>query len=253
MSATAIAWIAAGCISGGTLLGIALRTMLPSDHLNADSKDAIKLSAGMISLMAALVLGLLVSSAKSNFDATNAAITQGGARVILLDRVLAHYGAESNEVREDLRRAVAVSIEVLWPEDRPTASGLGAFERTSAMENMLDKIRALRPQTDGQRALQAQAERLGNELMLSRWVQIEQAHNPMPMVFLQVLLFWLTILYLSFGLIAPRNATVVTVLLVGALSLATAIFLILEMNAPMDGVIKVSSGPMRKALEHLGL
>jgi len=152
-----------------------------------------------------------------------------------------------------LRRAVAVSIEVLWQEEHPTASGLGAFERASAMEGMLDKIRALRPQTDGQRALQAQAERLGNELMLSRWVQIEQAHNPMPMMFLRVLLFWLTILYISFGLIAPRNATVVTVLLVGALSLATAIFLILEMNAPMDGVIKVSSGPMRKALEHLGL
>ena len=93
---------------------------------------------------------------------------------------------------------------------------------------------------------------LGNEILLLRWTQIEQAQTSMPTAFLVILLFWLTMLYVSFGLIAPRNATVVAVLFIGALSVGTAIFLILEMNEPLGGSIKISSGPMLKALEHLG-
>jgi hypothetical protein len=241
-----------GCIFSGVLLGMALSKKLPDAQLSADSRDAVKLSAGMISLMAALVLGLLVSSAKGNFDTTNAAVTQGGAKVILLDRVLAHYGPETEEVREELGRSVAAMLDVLWPHERPRDSGLDVLERASPMETMLDDIRRLEPRNDAQRALQAQALQLGNEILLSRWVQIEQAQTPLPMAFLGILLFWLTMLYLSFGLIVPRSATVIAVMFIGAVSLATAVFLILEMNSPMEGFIRVSSGPMRKALEHLG-
>jgi len=247
-----IALTSAGCIFSGTLLGLAVRKVLPDDHLSADSKDAIKLGAGMISMMAALVLGLLVSSAKGNFDATSAAITQGGAKVVLLDRVLANYGPESKEVRENLRRSLTATIEMLWPEEPRTDSSLNAFERANAMEKLLERIRGLKPQTDAQRALQAQALELGNELLLSRWQQIEQAQTALPTPFLVIVLAWLTLLYLCFGLLAPRNLTVISVMFVGGLAMATALFLILEMNSPMDGAIKVSSGPMRKALEHVG-
>jgi hypothetical protein len=229
-----------------------LRRILPADHLSDDSRDAVKVGAGMISLLAALVLGLLVSSAKGNFDSASAAITHAGADVIVLDRVLARYGAEAGEIRAELRRAVASSIEMLWPDERPTASGLAAFERAGPGDRMLERIRGLEPQTEAQRALQAEAQQLTNEILLTRWTQIEQAQVVLPTAFLEILLFWLTMLYASFGLIAPRNATVVAVLFVGALSLATAVFLILEMNNPMGGYIKVSSGPMRKALEHVG-
>jgi hypothetical protein len=252
MSSLAIAAISAGSIVGGAVLGMVLSRMLPAEHLSADSRDAVKVGAGMISLMSALVLGLLVTSAKGNFDEMSASVTQGGAKIILLDRVLAHYGPESAEVRQHLRRAVAAGLEMLWPEERPTASGLDAFERASAMEGLLDEIRHLRPQSEAQHALHAQAIQLGNELLLSRWVEIERVQTSPPTLLLQILLFWLTMLYASFGLIAPRNATVVAVLLIGALSLATAVFLILEMNDPLGGLVKISSGPMRKALESLG-
>jgi hypothetical protein len=252
MNGTVIALISAGCIFGGTLLGLALRRMLPGHHLSDESKDAIKIGAGMISMMSALVLGLLVSSAKSNFDATNTAIIQGGAKVILMDRVLANYGPETKEVREALRRSVAAAIELLWPEEGSTEAGLGAFERATTMEKLLEKIRALKPQSEAQRALQGQVLQLGQEMMLSRWIQIEQAQTSLPMAFVVIVLFWLTMLYMTFGVLAPRNATVITVMLIGALALATAMFLIVEMNRPMAGAVKVSSGPMRKALEHLG-
>jgi hypothetical protein len=252
MNGTLVALISLGCIFSGTLLGLAVRKMLPEHHLSDDSKDAVKVGASMISMMAALVLGLLVSSAKSNFDSTNAAITQGSAKIILTDRLLANYGPETKEVRESLRQGVAAGLKLLWPEKGPPEANLRAFERNIPMEMLLEKMRALQPQTATQRDLLARAQDLAHEILLSRWLQIEQAQVALPMPFLVILLFWLTLLYTSFGLLAPRNATVVTMMFLGALALATAMFLIVEMSHPMTGAMKVSSGPMRKALEHLG-
>lgn len=251
MSATTIALTSTACMFGGALVGIALQRVVPSDHLSGESRESIKLGIGMISLLAALVLGLLVSTAKNNFDTTNTAVVEGSAKTILLDRVLAHYGADTQEIRTDLRRGVSAAIETLWPEERLSHSGLGALERANAMETMLEKIRALRPQTDTERALHALAQELGNEILLIRWIQIEQAQATLPPGLLAALIFWLTMLYVAFGLLAPRNATAIAVLLVGAFSLSTALFLVSEMNLPAEGAIKVSSGPMRKALESL--
>jgi hypothetical protein len=129
---------------------------------------------------------------------------------------------------------------------------LSNFEKATAMERLFQKIRELKPQNKAQRALQKQAQAICTELLLSRWVQIEQAQVGLPIPFLVILLFWLTMLYMSFGLLAPHNYTVITAMFVGALALATALFLILEMNRPMQGTIKVSSAPMRKALEYIG-
>lgn len=252
MTSATLALISVGCIFGGTLVGLALRRVVPDHHLSSDSKDAVKLGAGMIGTMAALVLGLLVSSAKSRFDATTEAVTESGARVIMIDRTLAQYGPEAKPLREALRRSVAASIALLWPEEGPPDAGLDAFERTATMETFLAKLRELQPQTDAQRALRAHAETLANQILLDRWRQIEQAQSSLPSLFLVIVLFWLTMLYMSFGLVAPRNLTVVAVLFVGALAVATALFLIVEMSRPMGGIMKVSSGPVRKALEHLG-
>jgi len=252
MTGVTIGLITTGCVFGGTLLGLALRRVLPDHHLNDDSKDAVKVGAGMVSMMAALVLGLLVSSAKGKLDSANAAITEGGAKVILLDRLLASYGPETKEVRENLRRGVTATIELLWPEEALSDSSWSKFERATAVEKLLQSIGSLQPQTGAQRFLQEESQKLCHELLFIRWLQIEQAQTRPPLAFLVILLFWLTMLYISFGLFAPRNVTVLSAMFVGALSLATAMFLIVEMSQPMGGAIKVSSGPMRKALEHLG-
>lgn len=247
-----IASISFACIFSGTLIGLAVRRMLPADHLSEESKDAVKVGAGMISMMAALVLGLLVSSTKSNFDATNAAITQGSAKIILIDRLLARYGPEAKEVQESLRQSVVAGLTMLWPEKGSPEADLKAYERNIPMEMLLEKMRSLKPQTENQRDLLVRAQDLAHEVLLSRWLQIEQAQISLPAPFLVILLFWLTLLYTSFGLLAPRNATVITIMFLGALALATAMFLIVEMSHPMTGAMKVSSGPLRKALEHLG-
>src|SRR5882757_5781745 len=195
LSSLTIGLISAGCIFGGALLGLLLRDLLPEGHLRDNSKDTIKVAAGMVATMAALVLGLLVGSAKSSFDAMATAITQSGAKIILLDRALAAYGPETKDVREQLRGAVAAGIEMFWPEEKNVGSGMTAFERANAMEMIQAKLRALTPTTDAQRQLLSQAEQIGNDMIQARWLLIEQAQSALPMPFLVVLLFWLTMLF----------------------------------------------------------
>jgi hypothetical protein len=252
MSSLDIALISAAFIFGGVLLGLWLQNLLPGHHLGSESKDTIKLAAGMIATLSALVLGLLVSSAKNNFDTTSAEITQGAAKAIQLDRALANYGPETGDARELLRHSVAAGIQMFWPEAKTEAPGMTAFEKANGMELLQAKLRELTPAGDAQRQLLAQAQQISGELLQFRWLLIEQTQNALPVPFLVMVLFWLTMLHMSFGLFAPRNAMVIVVLLICALSVSGAIFLILEMNHPLSGTIKVSSAPMLKALEHLG-
>lgn len=167
MNSILVALTTLGCTFGASLLGLALRRILPADHLTADSKDAVKVGAGMISVMTALVLGLLVSSAKQHFDSADTAVVQGSARLILLDRVLASYGPEFQELRAQLRQGLVASIAMLWPEDHVDDS-LSAFEKSTAMETLARQIRELKPETDAQRDLRQQAHQICNDLMLSR-------------------------------------------------------------------------------------
>ena len=252
MSSVTIALIAFACIFGGALAGLFMQGFLPEHHLRSESKDAVKLGAGLIATMAALVLGLLVGSAKSSFDTANEGLTQGAAKVIMLDRVLARYGPETRDARDELRRSVANGVALLWPKENTASAGFKAVEGATGMERVGEKLQQLSPQTELQRSIQSQALQIGTDLQQSRWLLIEQEHNSLPIPFLVILIFWLTILNITYGLLAPRNLTVVAVLLVCAVSLAGALFLILEMNSPLEGMIKVSSAPMRNALEHLG-
>jgi Protein of unknown function (DUF4239) len=252
MTPTTIGVISAGCMFGGALIGIGLQRLLPKHHLSKDSQDVVKLAAGIVATVTALVLGLLVSSAKSSFDAMSSRITHASATIIIFDRTLADYGPEAKNVREHLRRSVETMTRNIWPEERTGGSAMAAIEHGSQIEAVQADLRQLTPQNDEQRQLLAQARQLANDFSRSRWMLIEEAQNRLPNTFLVVLVLWLTILFLSFGLFAPRNATVVVALFVCACTMAAAIFLILEMNEPLDGFIKVSSGPIHKALEHLG-
>jgi hypothetical protein len=134
MNSLIIALISAGCIFGGVLLGMFLRGRLPDHHLSNDSKDTVKLAAGMIATLSALVLGLLVSSAKSSFDTVGSEITQSAAQIILLDHALANYGPATKDARELLHRSVAAGIGMIWPEVKTSVPGMTAFERAKGME-----------------------------------------------------------------------------------------------------------------------
>jgi hypothetical protein len=226
--------------------------MLPKEHLNDESKDTVKLGMGMVATLAALVLGLLIGFATNSFNNMRSEIQHTAANIILLDRVIANYGAEAKEIRDLLRQSTRARIELIWPEGKFEPSRLESAESVAASEAIQGKLRELSPRTDAQRWLQSRALSLSGDIAQTRWLLIAQADNPIPPVLLAVLIFWVAMIFLSFGLFAPRNATVLAALLVCALSVSGSIFLLLELNGPFDGAIRISSSPMRDALAHLG-
>lgn len=252
MSSFLIGFVSAGCIFGGALFGMGLQRLIPGHHLSKEMQDLVKLSSGTIATLTALVLGLLVSSAKNSFDSINTGIVQGSAKFILLDRELVRYGPETKAAREQLKSVVAAGIEMVWPTEETGVSTLTAFERAHGIELVQDKLRELTPQNDAQREALAQAQHIANDLGQSRWLLVEEAQNQLPVPLLVILVFWLVLLFVSFGLFAPRNLTAFTVLFVSACAISGAVFLVLELNHPLDGFIKVSSAPLRNALRHLG-
>ncbi len=253
MSPLAISLIAFGCIFGGMLLGMFLRGVLPEHHLSDESKDVVKLGAGMIATLAALVLGLLIASAKGSFDAMNSGLIQTGSKVILLDRVMAQYGPETKEVRDQLRRSVASAIEQIWSKERTGQTGMQGLDPRTGLEALQYKLQHLSPQNDAQRWLQSRALQVSADMAESRWLLTEQSgHSSLPMPFLVMLVSWLVIIFFSFGLLSPHNATVIVVLLICALSAAGSLYLIQELDRPYGGLITISSAPLRNALAYLG-
>jgi hypothetical protein len=226
-----------------------LRTLLPEHHLSQDSRDVVKLGMGLIGTITALVLGLLIASAKSSFDAQRNTLAQLSANLTLLDRILAHYGPETKECREQLKENLTGLLEQLWPEKSDQG---GKIEPTTRSESLYERIQGLTPQTDAQRSLQAAALKTGVDVAQARWLLSAQQGSSIPVPFLVVLVFWLALLFASFSMFARPNATVVVVLLLCALSVSGAIFLILELDRPFGGLIQLSSEPLRRVLEQLG-
>ena len=238
---------------GGALLGMWLRTILPEHHLDDDSKDTIKLGIGLIATRAALILGLITASAKGSFDAADAAVKNTAIDVITLDRTLARYGPETGEIRSALKRVIGDRINMVWPQGSSKTTILDPMRsRTgSEAEELANAIRALKPHNDSQRALQSRALNFTEALLQARWLIFAGTEKSIPLPFLVILVFWLTFIFASFGLFAPRNTTVLVVLFICAVSVGSAVFLIVELGTPFDGLLKISGDPFRYVYAHL--
>jgi hypothetical protein len=250
MSPTEVGCLVLVCVFGGALLGMGLHRILPEQHLNAESKDVIKLGIALTATMSALVLALLINSAKGSYDTQRNEITQLSANVILLDRVLAHYGPETKEARDLLRRTATGMIQLIWSGN--SSGGTDTQPSATGGEAFYDKIQELSPQNEVQRSLQAQALKMSIDIGQTRWLLYEQSGRSIPMPFLVLLIFWATIIFLSFGLFAPPNATVIAALFLCALSVSGAIFMILELDRPFTGLIQISNAPVLSAIAHIG-
>lgn len=251
MSSLAVAAVALVCVFGGALAGLYLKTHLPGHHLKDDSKDIVKLGIGVIATMTALVLGLLVSSAKNSFDRLSNELTHIAAKVIELDRTLARYGPETRDVRLRLRENYEGVVDFVFSSHASTHAARAASDRVQ-LEDAQSLIESLAPRNDTQRDLRVQARQLATELAATRWLLLLQETETISMPLLVVVVTWLSLIFTGFGLFAPRNGTVVVALFLCALSVSGAVFLILEMDRPLDGIVKISDAPMRTALGFLG-
>ena len=253
MSSLAISGIVFACIFGGTLLGMLLRAVLPEKHLNPESRDLVKLGMGLIGTMTALVLGLLIASAKSSFDAQRNGLAQMSGNLIFLDRTLAHYGPESKDVRGMLKASVEDTLQQMWPQESPEAGPKRHSSGTEGKyEGLYEKIQELTPKTDAQRTWQAQALKTAMDIGQARWLLFAKKGSSIPTPFLVIMVAWLTLILASFSLFAPPNLTAFVTLLICALAISSAIFLILELDRPFDGIIQISSASLRSAKEQFG-
>ncbi|VTU00417.1 Uncharacterized protein OS=Pseudomonas sp. GM41(2012) GN=PMI27_000413 PE=4 SV=1: DUF4239 [Gemmataceae bacterium] len=251
MSSLALASAMFGSVLAGTLAALWLARRLPDHHLDSASRDVIKLGLGVIGTLAALVLGLLVSSTKGIYDAQSATVKDLAAQLGLLDRVLGRYGPETAPARAQVRALTQSITDQLWPHDGAPVEYSGGASRGIG-EGLFDAIAALEPRTDAQRMLKGRAQDILVGLGHARQRLAADSDRSIPTLLLVMLGVWQGVLFAGFGLLAPRNATTVGVLTVCMLSVSGALYVVLELDRPFEGVVRVSDAPLRAVLAHMG-
>jgi hypothetical protein len=239
------------CTFVGALFGMWLRTALPGHHMDDDSRETIKTGVGLIAAMSALVLGLITASAKTSYDNVETGVRTTAVDILTLDRLLARYGPEASGIRRTFKQLVAQRVEAIWPSDPTHPAQLDPQRSLSTTETLMEQIRALTPRNPSQVSIRPRVLDLAESLLKVRWMIAAEGSRAIPLPFLMILLLWLTLTFTSFGLFAPNNPTVIAVLFVCSLSIGSALFLVLEMDSPFEGLLKVSAAPMRYALSHL--
>ncbi len=248
MNSILVSLIIFACIFAAAVIGMVVR--VPEDHVGADAKEVVRLATGLVATMAALVLGMLVSSAKTSYDASKNQIAEMSSDVVVIDRLLQRYGPETGEIRAEFRQLVEFGLERIWPSEANRQADLRPGDTGNALA---DQLEALTPKNDRQAAAKAQAMSMVNTLRQTQWLLfLKTEQKPIPLPLLLVLVAWLAAIFLSFGLFAAPNSTTVITLAVSALAVSAAIFIILEMYTPFGGVLRISPAPILDALNVMG-
>lgn len=205
----------------------------------------------MLATLSGVVLGLLTGSSISSHAEKEGELRSAGVQFIMLDRTLAEYGPETAQTRALLKQLLAERITQIWPEEDGAVS-LTALSSGAGINLVQRDLFTLSPQTEQQRWLRSNALEITNTIAESRWTTIEQIGSRFPWGILIVVVAWLAVIFASFGLFAPRNASVIAALFVAALALAGPIFMMLEMDQPYRGLVKIPSTSLSVALDQLG-
>jgi hypothetical protein len=251
MNSITTSLLIAACIFAGGMGGLFLHRILPRGHLTRETQDVIRLGVGMLSVLASLVLGLLIATAKTSYDSTDLAIRKYAAEVALLNETLRDYGGAASVPRDLLRDYTEAFLHDGWPRDGKRPAIVENETTRVLLEHVREAIRALKPVDKEQSALRDQAVEINMNLLRQRWLLIEQQGPSVQRLVLVVLVSWVMVIFASFGLNAPRNGSVVVAFLICSLAIGGAIFLILEMDRPMDGVMQISSWPVENVLAHM--
>jgi hypothetical protein len=250
MNIEVVSLIIFGCVVGAVFIGRALSRLLPSEHLSADTKETVKLAMGLLATMSALLLGLLVASAKGSYDTARNDVIQMAGKVVFLDRVLVGYGPETAEARALVRNAVE-ELAHRGIQPPKTNSRFNHAPNTQQGNAIYLSIQQLTPRDEMQRSLKAQATTLALDLGQLRTLLVAESISSISKPLLIVVVCWLVVIFASFSVIAPRNATATVALMISALATAAAIFLILELDRPFSGVLRISNEPILNVLSQL--
>ena len=214
-------------VFGGAAVGMLLRRMLPDEHFTQEARTVVSLSTGFVVTMTGLVLGMLVSSGKSFYDSQRLHVVQMSSNILLLDRTLAEFGPEIDPIRSQLRELVESTLHRVWPREAFKQVQLQPMDYT---DNIEQQLRFLAPKNENQASAKIKAIAVLDDLKQFSWlVFMETESNSLPKPLLIVLVSWLLAIFVSFGLVAPPNPTVIVTLLISAIAVSAAIFIILEL------------------------
>jgi len=239
MSSTAAFLASFASILIGAAVGMVLRRTLPADRLEGGSKEAIRLGAGFLSTLAALVIGLMIASAKNTYDNQNSNIRQLGTNAVLVDQMLTKYGAEAKAARTLLREIIPSATARIWREN---VSGNGStFVISETAERFYNAVEGLKPANAEQTSLKSRIIQLTTDMGRTRLLVFTQGEDAIPLPFFIVLVFWLVAIFASFSLFAEPGPIVIASTLVFALSVSSALFLIVDLSHPFQGLMQISN------------
>jgi hypothetical protein len=235
----------------GMLLGMVLRACLPAAYLNSETKEVIRLGVGLLATLSAVAISLMIASAKTSYDTQDAHFRQFSADVILTDQLLAQYGPEAVKVRKLMRIAVPAALDRIWREKAVGAAQSNAFSTSSVAEQLYDAIEALSPANDAQRLLKPRIDHAAADIARARLLMFADVDTPIQRPFLLILVFWLTVIFISFSLFVEPGPVVLVAMLIFALSVASALFLVADLSRPFSGLMQISNVHLREALAPL--
>ncbi|HEX5326726.1 MAG TPA: hypothetical protein VFW75_08665 [Acetobacteraceae bacterium] len=236
------------CVFAGGLVGLQLHRVLPPAHLTKETQDVVRLGTGMVSVLASLVLGLLIATAKSSYDTSDHSLRAYAAELALLNETLRDYGAGAAHARDALREYTARVLHDRWPTNGDQVLILQDPGAGAMLEHAREAIRDLRPGDAGQTWLKSQALDISVTLLRQRFLLIEEEQPTVRGIVLVILVSWIVAIFVSFGLNAPRNGTVVIAFLICSMAIGGSVFLILEMDQPLGGVMRIPSWPIENVL-----
>ena len=237
-------------VFSGGIAGMILGRFLAQNLLGSDAKDIIRLATGLLVTMTALVLGMLVSSANSSYQDRKNELAEMASDFVVLDQVLASYGPETQAIRDELRRLAEGSLERIWPSQASRQSQLRPGDQG---QGLYHQLQILAPKNESQTLAKAVAMSRADSLRRTYWLMFLKAEqNSLSFPLLAVLVSWLTIIFIGFGLLAPRNDTIIATLVVCALAVSGAIFIIMAMYEPFSGIMRISPAPIHDALDRMG-
>ncbi len=257
--AVAISVLALLC--GSAFAGRWLLKVLPETHRTQETKDFTRIVSGLLVTFTALVLSLLITTVNGDFKKTDNDLRAYASMIVLLDGELDAFGPATVHTRSLLRQYTASAIASTWPGETPPSgdypkaapdgTDIDALVLGDLLRQAETEIRHLKPQDAEAEKVQAACLTRMAALLDQRWSLISEAHSSITPAFFVMMLFWLAIVFLSFGMTAPPNMVAAASILMVAVSVAGAIFVILERDGPLDGLLQVGSEPMRHALRHL--
>jgi len=249
MHALVVSSLVFALVFAGSLAGMTIRRAVPETHFTPEAKDTIRLAIGLVVTMTGLVLGMLVSSAKTFYDGEKNQVAEMASQVVLFDDMCSAYGPETQQTRIEARQFVEDAVDRIWPKEK---SQLYQLRPANNVQSLYKQLQLLVPKNDTQASDKAQLLSLNMSLKKGYWLMyLQTVQTPIPTPLLGVVTSWLVAIFISFGMFAPRNLTVMATLIVCAMAVSAAIFIILSMYSPFTGILRISSAAVRDAVHQM--